>query len=146
MSRTSRLVAIMAALLLVCASAQAAPVWFSDNQGVHQVNADTNQVSLNLALDQVAALGVNPQDGSVWALSAASLVKYAANGSTLLQLDLKTLANDFGASRLLSVDSYDGSVWLAGNKRLLHLNQNGAVLASLVTPVVMQDLTKILFG
>ena len=141
MSRMFRFTAILAALLFVCSTVQATPVLFSDKQGVHQVDTDTNRVTLSLPLDQVVALGVNSQDGSVWALTAATLVKYAANGSTLLQLDLKTLASNFGASRLLSVDPIDGSVWLAGNKRLLHLNQNGGVLSNIVTPVVMRDFT-----
>ena len=108
------LIRVVRLLLVFCVAipAYASPLWFNDQYGLHQINTETNQIVHNLPLPAtpIYALVLNQKDSSLWALGASQLSKYAADGSMLLQRDLKTLATNLGAARKLALDPNDDSV------------------------------------
>ena len=138
------LIRVVRLLLVFCVAipAYASPLWFNDQYGLHQINTETNQIVHNLPLPAtpIYALVLNQKDSSLWALGASQLSKYAADGSLLLQRDLKTLSTNLGAARKLALDPNDDSVWLAGDKQLFHLDSNANLLGSYASPAIIQDI------
>ena len=94
-----RVFAFIALSLCWLSFAHAGAVWFSDAQGLHRIDADTNAVVQHVAQQGVVALTLNQKDNTLWTLTADQLIKIDANGATLLRLDLKTLATNFNAAQ-----------------------------------------------
>ena len=132
---------LFAALAFGCLSmAEAGALWFSDSQGLHRIDADTNVVVQHISQQGVVALTLNQKDNTLWTLTADQLIKIDANGATLLRLDLKSLANNFNAARKLALDPSDDSVWIAGGNHIFHLDANGITLAGFASPAIVQDI------
>ena len=99
-----RIISAFVALSLYCFSlAHASALWFSDAQGLHRIDTASGTVAQHLPQQGVDALTLNQKDGSLWALLPGQLVKYDANGNTMVSLDLKTLATNFNAASRLAL-------------------------------------------
>ncbi len=110
----------------VAAAPPTATVWVADQKTLKQVDPSVNQFIRSLVLAQKAeALGVDPSDGALWALSNKHLLKFASTGTPLLDLDLKRLYPGFPDPKHFTLDPYDGSLWVAAEKALLHLGPSG---------------------
>ncbi len=120
--------------------AHAGALWFADSQGMHRVETDTNVVTLNVAQRSVLDVVLDPQDGSVWALTDDHLFKYDANGVKLAAIDLGRLSRHFNDARRLALDPADHSVWVAGGQSAYHLDAGGSVLASVDVNDDVQDI------
>ena len=115
-------------------------LWFSDATGLQRIDTDTNAVALNVPQQGVVALTLNQKDNSLWALLPDQLIKYDAQGATLLHIGLKALANNFNAAGSLALDPSDDSVWIAGGNNIFHLDANGQILAGFNSPAIVQDI------
>lgn len=122
------------------ASAFASFLWFADAQGLHRIDTATQTIDRHVEQRGAVALALNRKDGSLWALTPDRLLKYDAGGAALLALDLRTLANNFGAARRLALDPRDDSVWVAGGSRVARIGANGTPLASFEAPAVVDDM------
>lgn len=118
-------------LLGFTCAAHAGPIWFADDAAVRRVETDTNAVTLSVARKNVDALALDSKDGSLWALANSSLVKYSADGITLLSVDLHALGGDFDNPGRLALDPVDDSVWIAGGGNVVHVDATGRRLARL---------------
>lgn len=129
------LVVIALAVLLthhfsIAASPPTATVWVADQKTLKQVDPSVNQFIRSLVLAQKAeALGVDPTDGALWALSNKHLLKFSAIGTPILDLDLKRLFPGFPDPKQFILDPYDGSLWVAGEKTFMHLSPTGQKLS-----------------
>jgi len=130
---------LLAAFWWSCA-AHAGALWFSDADGIHRVDTDTNAVTQHVAQTGVVALVLDQKDGSLWALTASQLLKYDANGAALLSVDLKSLATSFNAGRRLALDPSDDSIWVAGGNDAFHLDAAGHGPAAIEANDVVQDI------
>ncbi len=135
-----RVFAFVALSLCWLSLAHAGALWFSDAQGLHRIDADTNAVVLTVPQQGVVALTLNQKDNTLWALTADQLIKVDANGATLLRLDLKSLSTNFNAARKLALNPSDDSVWIAGGNNIFHLDANGITLAGFAAPAIVQDI------
>lgn len=135
-----RVFAFLALSLCWLSLAHAGAVWFSDAQGLHRIDTDTNTVVQNVPQQSIVALTLNQKDNTLWALTPDQLIKVDANGATLLRIDLKSLATNFNAARKLALDPSDDSVWIAGGNHIFHLDANGITLAGFASPAIVQDI------
>ena len=127
------------ALSLCCLSfALADALWFSDAQGLHRINTDTNTIVLTVPMQGIVALTLNQKDNTLWALMPDRLIK--VNGAALLRLDLKSLSTNFNVTRKLALNPSDDSVWIAGGNNIFHLDANGITLAGFASPAIVQDI------
>jgi len=122
----------LSALLLPAAAQNSAPasaVWFADHKDLKRIDLGTNQVGLTVALDHEAqALAIDPVDDIVWALVQKQLLKFDADGQSILRIDLKNQTKKLDEPRSLVFNPYDATLWVAGEKVLLHLDAQGKLL------------------
>ena len=126
------LIALLSALLVPAAAQNSTPVstvWFADHKDLKRIDLGTNQVDFTVSLAHKAeALTVDPADSAVWALVQKQLLKFDADGQSLLQIDLKNQTGKLDDPQLLVLNPYDTTLWVAGEKVLLHLDAQGKLL------------------
>lgn len=164
---TFRFVANLAAgalLSLLSLHANAATVWFADDDKLYLLNPATNSIAHTVNIDGVRSLTV-ASDGSAWVLTKKRLTRCQTNGTVATDLELKSLALKDADS--IALNSRDGSLWLAegeedgeredddGNgkaKRIVRLNAAGTRVQDFTSPgsvralVVALDQTLWLLG
>jgi len=117
-------------LVAIACAAQAGPIWFADDVAALRLETDTNAVTLSVARRNVDALAIDARDGSLWALTDSNLLKYSADGVTLLSVDLRSLGRNFQNPSRLVLDPVDGSVWIGGGDDIIHVDATGHRIAS----------------
>lgn len=119
-------------------SAQAASIWFADDQFISQVDTGTNSITRSIPLDKTHELAVDASDSSLWVASGQQLSKLDSFGNRLLQIGLKPL--DLVQPRNLVADPYDDSLWITDQNTLAHLNTHGQFLGEWQTSALIQDI------
>ncbi len=121
-------------------------IWFADNTSARQIDVTTDRITQMIPLAHAArALAVDASGHSLWVLSYTHLLKFDAQTSLILDLDLENLLSESDggedgeedgreqqreikdADKLL-LNPYDGSVWVGSRKVALHLDSQGKVL------------------
>lgn len=127
------LIALSALLLPAAAqnSTHASTVWLADHKHLKRIDPATNRVDLIVALDhEPKALTVDPADSGVWMLAQKALHKFDSNGQSVLQIELKSIADNLDDLKRLVLNNYDASLWLGGEKTLLHVDSQGRRLGA----------------
>ena len=140
MVRSARLIrlALGISVFLHTLALSASSVWFGDQDGLHRIDAATNQVVASISFEPAVAIAVNSADGSVWALSQQRLARLSEGGSVQFEVAVRDLGTGLGAPRLLVLNPNDGSVWAGFETRVVHLDAGGVVRHTL--PVAARDL------
>ena len=138
------LIALLSVLLVPAAAQNSTPVsdvWFADHKDLKRIDLGTNQVDFTVSLAHNAeALTVDPTDSAVWALVQKQLLKFDADGQSLLQVDLKNQTGKLDDPQLLVLNPYDTTLWVAGEKVLLHLDAKGKLLREWEAPDAIQSM------
>jgi hypothetical protein len=127
------------AFALLSSTASGSVLWFGDHAGLHQIDAVSNTVVLNVPFETPQGLAVNAGDGSAWVLTQNRIAHVSVAGSILFERAVRDLGNGLGAPLLIVLNPNDGSVWAAFKNALLHFDAAGALLRAL--PISVQALT-----
>lgn len=111
------------------ALAHAGPLWYADGQALHRLETDTNAIERNITRSGVLSIALNANDGTVWALTEERLLKYGADGATLLNLDLRFLSGRNDSGRRLAFNAADETVWVAMGTIAFRVDANGHLVA-----------------
>src|SRR5712692_2924331 len=124
-------------------------IWFADHVSAKQLEVATDRITQIIPLaHEPSALAIDPNDKSLWVLSHKHLLKFDAQTSLILDLDLKTLLpkpikkdnkgkkekdsreeyEEIEETDQLVLNPYDGSLWVGAGKLLLHLDSQGKLL------------------
>jgi hypothetical protein len=116
--------------------AQSSSLWLGSGDTLSEVDSISNQLYLSVFagdIGKMQALAATA-DGEVWVVGDKRLLKVAANGTTPIELDAKSLGLGGAVSVLLN--PYDLSLWLASGKSMFHLDANGQMIGKATLPAV----------
>src|SRR5712692_861772 len=124
-------------------------IWFADHVSAKQLEVATDRITQIIPLaHEPSALAIDPNDKSLWVLSHKRLLKFDAQTSLILDLNLQVLLpkpakldnkgqkktddqkeyEDIEDADELALNPYDGSLWVGAGKLLLHLDSQGKLL------------------
>lgn len=116
--------------------AQSPWLWLGSGDALSQIDTENNQVNRTVYVGdtgKLQALCADPE-GDVWAVGDKRLLKVAANGATLFEIEERSLG--LGGPAFALLNPYDHSLWLVAGKYLLHLDANGQTIGKSVLPGV----------
>lgn len=135
-----RAAAFAGCILLSLPALGSSCIWFADDDGLRQIDTDTNLVSAIVPLRDpwrdAPRLVVNAGDCGVWTLDKRDgrLLRYGENGSLEREIGVRSLDPRLHYIEHLELDAYDGSLWVADERRLVHVSPDGQLLGAFTAP------------
>ena len=119
--------------LLVCLAVYAAPatyascVWFADDDAIHRVDTDSNQIVASARLRDPHRLVPDIADCGVWALNRneRKLWRFDEGGHLVQELRVRDLDRRIDEVEHLQPDPFDGSLWLSDERRIIQVSAAG---------------------
>lgn len=112
-------------------------IWFQDSSSnLHQVRADTTEVSLNTATPTSGArvMAMNSSDCGAWVLDSGNLYQFDSAGVLLQQISPHNYDATLGVVFQGTLDAYDKSLWLSDGVKMLHISDQAVLLGEYAIP------------
>jgi hypothetical protein len=142
MRAVARFLASICCALASASALASSCIWFADDDSIHQVQSDTNQVSLTISLLDPSRLVMSAGDCGVWAVFKHDrrLLHFDAGGAPLQDLRIGQIDPRLGDIDALQVDPFDDSLWLNDGQRVSHLSSNGQLIGGFSAPGSVRGL------
>ena len=114
------------------ATAHASCIWYADDDSIHRIDTNNNQVAASARVAEPHRLVMNANDCGVWVLhkNDRKLLHFNEQGSLTLALRARDIDRRFDDIDHLKLDPYDNSLWLTDERRIVHLSANGQLIGA----------------
>ncbi len=121
-------------------------VWFADHHSANRVPVGAAQLDHVIPIaHEATALAIDPRDKALWVLTHKRVLKFDAETSLILEVDLKSISLNSKSSGdaknkesgnegiedpdTLVVNPHDGSLWIGAKRTLLHVDREARLLS-----------------